>query len=159
MSAFGRLKTYKPENPSGWHYLLDEPSPEMDPNPNLNGWTSIWSPFQILKTTAVLQTFFLKISRTPYYSSSWDVPILLYESLKTLKWPKNKSENLNRGCRTSKNDFCENSADHQFFRRRCANFVPIFGRLKTYKPKNPSGWRYLLDEPSPEMDSNPNLNV
>ena len=27
----------------------------------------------------------MKISRTPYYSSSWDMAILLYESLKTLK--------------------------------------------------------------------------
>ena len=105
------------------------------------------------------QTFILKISRTPYYSSSWDVPILLYESLKTLKWPKNKSENLNRSWRTSKNDFCENSADHQFFWRGCANFISAFGRLNTYKSENPSGWHYLLDEPSPEMDSNPNLNA
>ena len=123
-------------------------------------WTHgpIFNPFQILSPTAASQTLKMKISRTPYYSPSWDVPILLYESLKTLKWPKNKSENLNRGCRTSKNDFCENSADHQFFWRRCANFVSVFGRLKTYKPENPSGWHYLLDEPSPEMDSNLNLN-
>ena len=82
---FGRVKTYKPKNPSGWHYLLDEPSPEMDSNPNSNGWTSIKTPVQILSLTAGKQTFILKISRTPYYSSSWDVPILLYESLKTLK--------------------------------------------------------------------------
>ena len=79
------VKTYKPKNPSGWHYLLDEPSPEMDSNPNSNGWTSIKTPVQILSLTAGKQTFILKISRTPYYSSSWDVPILLYESLKTLK--------------------------------------------------------------------------
>ena len=71
---------------------------------------------------------------------------------------KNNSEKLYRGCGSSKNDFRQHSADHQFFRRRCANFVRIFGRVKTYKPKNPSGWHYLLDEPSPEMDSNPNLN-
>ena len=45
-----------------------------------------------------------------------------------------------------------------FFRRGRANFVRIFTPVKTYKPKNPSGWHYLLDEPSPEMDSNPNLN-
>ena len=43
--------------------------------------------------------------------------------------------------------------------RACAKFVLGFGRLKTYKTKNPSGWHYLLDEASPEMDSNPNLNV
>ena len=57
-----------------------------------------------------------------------------------------------------KNDFHKNSADHQFFRPADANFVRIFGSDKTYKPKNPSGWHYLLDEPSPEMDSNRNLN-
>ena len=55
---------------------------------------SSFSPPQILSLTAVLQTFILKISRTPYYSSSWDVPILLYESLKTLKWLRNDSEKL-----------------------------------------------------------------
>ena len=85
ISNLGLVKTCKPKNPSGWHYLLDEPSPEMDSNPNLNVWTSIQSAIQILSLTAVSQTFILKISRTPYYSSSWDVPILLYESLKTLK--------------------------------------------------------------------------
>ena len=79
---FGRAKTYKPKNPSGWHYLLDEPSPEMDSNPNLNEWTSISSPIQILSLTAGKHTFKMKISRTPYYSSSWNVPILLYEILK-----------------------------------------------------------------------------
>ena len=61
---------------------------------------------------------------------SWDAPILLYESLKTLKSLKNNSKKLYRGRRSSKNDFRENSADHQFFRRRCANFLRIFGRLK-----------------------------
>ena len=45
-----------------------------------------------------------------------------------------------------------------FFWRGRVNFVPIFAPVKTYKPKNPSGWHYLLDEPSPEMDSNPNSN-
>ena len=59
--------------------------PKMDSNPNSNGWTSIKTPVEILSLTAVSQTFILKISRTPYYSSSWDVPILLYESLETLK--------------------------------------------------------------------------
>ena len=59
---FGRVKTYKPKNPSGWHYLLDEPSPEMDSNPNSNGWTSIKTPVQILSLTAGKQTFILKIS-------------------------------------------------------------------------------------------------
>ena len=57
-----------------------------------------------------------------------------------------------------KNDFHKNSADHQFFRPACANFVRIFGPDKTYKPKNPSGWHYLLDEPSRKMNSNPNSN-
>ena len=92
------------------------------------------------------------------HSSSLDVLILLHESLETLKWLKNNSEKLYRGCGSSQNDFRQHSADHQFFRRRCANFVRIFGRAKSYKPKNPSGWHYLLDEPSPEMDSNPNSN-
>ena len=82
---FTPVESYKPKNPSGWYYLLDEPSPEMDSNPNSNGWTSIESAIQVLSLTAGKQTFILKISRTPYYSSSWDVPILLYESLKTLK--------------------------------------------------------------------------
>ena len=57
-----------------------------------------------------------------------------------------------------KNDFHKNSADRQFFRPACANFVRIFGPDKTYKPKNPSGWHYLLEKSSPEMDSNRNLN-
>ena len=39
-----------------------------------------------------------------------------------------------------------------FFRPMRANFVTIFGPIKTYKPKNPSGWHYLLEKPSPEMD-------
>ena len=43
-------------------------------------------------------------------------------------------------------------------RRGCAIFIRIFIPVKTYKPKNPSGWHYLLDELSPEMDSNPNLH-
>ena len=58
-----------------------------------------------------------------------------------------------------KNDFHKNSTDHQFFRLACANFVRIFGPDKTYKPKNPSGWHYLLEKSSPEMDSNRNSNV
>ena len=41
VTTFTLIKNYKPENPSGWHYLLDELSPEMDSNPNLNGWTSM----------------------------------------------------------------------------------------------------------------------
>ena len=66
----------------------------------------------------MLQTFILKISRTPYYSSSWDVPILLYESLKTLKRLENKSTRLNRGSRASKIDFRQKSADRHFFGSR-----------------------------------------
>ena len=65
---------------------------------------------------------------------------------------------LNRGFRSSKNDFRRKSADYHFFRLGCASFVRIFTPIKTYKPQNPSGWHYLLEELSPEMDSNPNLN-
>ena len=60
----------------------------------------------------------MKISRTPYYSSSWDVPILLYESLKTLKRLENKSTRLNRGSRASKIDIRQKSADRHFFGSR-----------------------------------------
>ena len=38
--------------------------------------------------------------------------------------------------------------------------LPCFARnARSYKPENPSGWHYLLDKPSPEMDSNLNLSV
>ena len=100
----------------------------------------------------------MKISLTPYYSSSWDVPILLYESLKTLKWLKNKSNKLNRSFRSSKNDFRQKSAGYHFFDLRFETLVSSFNLDGSYKPENPSEWHYLLDELSSEMDSNPNLN-
>ena len=34
-------RPYEPKNPSGWHYLLEKSSPEMDSNPNSNGWNRI----------------------------------------------------------------------------------------------------------------------
>ena len=46
--------------------------------------------------------------------------------------------------------FRQNSADHQFFRPARANFITHYGPVETYKPKNPSGWHYLLEKPSPE---------
>ena len=96
----------------------------------------------------------MKISLTPYYSSSWDVPILLYESLKTLKWLKNKSKKLNRSFWSSKNDFRQKSAGHHFFELRCETLVPSFNLDGSYKHEIPSGWHYLLIMPSPEMHSN-----
>ena len=107
----------------------------------------------------MLQALRIKISLTPYYSSSWDVPILLYESLKTLKWLKNESNKLNRSFRSSKNDFRQKSAGYHFFELRCETLVPSFNLDGNYKHEIPSGWHYLLEELSPEMDSNPNLNV
>ena len=50
------------------------------------------------------------------------------------------------------------NSSNQFFRPERANFVTIFGSVKTYKPKNPSGWHYLLEKSSPKMDSHPNSN-
>ena len=38
----------------------------------------------MLSVTAMLQTSFFKFSLTPYYSSSWDETILLYESLEII---------------------------------------------------------------------------
>ena len=76
---FSPDKTYKPKNPSGWHYLLEKPSPKMDSKPNSNGWNRIWSALQILKVIAGKHTFKMKISRTSYNSSYWDMAILLYE--------------------------------------------------------------------------------
>ena len=73
--------------------------------------------------------------------------------------PAFNSKKLCRGCRSSKNDFRQNSADYQFFSPARPNLITILGPVKTYKPKNPSGWHYLLEKPSPEMDSNPNSNV
>ena len=113
----------------------------------------------MLKFINLLQTSFFKFFLTPYYSSSWDVPILLYESLKTLKWLKNESNKLNRSFRSSKNDFRQKSAGYHFFELRCETLVPSFNRDGNYKHEIPSGWHYLLIMPSPEIHSNPNLNV
>ena len=53
----------------------------MDSNQKLNAWNIIYFQFEILKFTDKLQTSKIKFSLTPYYSSSRDVTILLYESL------------------------------------------------------------------------------
>ena len=77
-------------------------------NPTWQNWIPTWQgcgPWEIIDVNPPSndndndrplgrQTFILKISLTPYYSSSWDVTILLYESLETLKQLKNASESF-----------------------------------------------------------------
>ena len=87
-----------------------------------------------------------------------ELKLLCQTSFSARPGVKNNSKKLYRGCRSSKNDFRQNSADYQFFSPARANFISNLGPVKTYKPKNPSGWHYLLDEPSQKMDSNPNSN-
>ena len=141
-------------------------------NPTWQNWLPTWQgcgPWEIIDVNPPSndndndrplgrQTFILKISLTPYYSSSWDVTILLYESLETLKQLKNASESFVEAVGPPKMTSAKIRPIISFFRRGCAIFIRIFTPVKTYKPKNPSGWHYLLDEPSPEMDSNPNSN-
>ena len=61
------------------------------------------------------QTSKMKISSTPYYSSSWDGTILLYESCKTSSGPKKQFENWKQSLRSSKIDFYENFQNDHFF--------------------------------------------
>ena len=90
----------------------------------------------------------MKISRTPYYSSSWDVPILLYESLKTLKRLENKSTRLNRGSRASKIDIRQKSADRHFFGSRVQTSSAFSTPLEPINAKFlPDGTIYLKSHP------------
>ena len=81
--SFRKPNTKSPnwQKASGAQNALRPPLCTIRPAPALGGEWHLWA----WLSTAVLQTFISKISRTPYYSSSWDVPILLYESLKILK--------------------------------------------------------------------------
>ena len=96
----------------------------------------------MLSVIAMLQTSFFKFSLTPYYSSSRNVPILLYESLeiitimiKTFKMKSElqKAQKLNFSLFSKILTFCH------FFRLRDVTFVRSFNLEKSYRRENPSG--------------------
>ena len=98
----------------------------------------------------------MKIFLTPYYSSSWNVPILLYESLNWFEITENKQNQGWEAQKIEKPNFFQND---QFFELRCATYVLIFNLDIIYKPTIPSGKPIFQVETYPQMDSNPNLNV
>ena len=112
----------------------------------------------MLSFTDLLQTSKMKIFLTPYYSSSWDETILLYESFEISSGRENEMKNWKRSLRSSKIDFYEDFSKWSFFDLRRANFVPTFNLDKVYKPTIPPGWDIFQLELYPEMDSNWNLN-
>ena len=156
---FNPDKIYRRKNPSGWQYLRHLPSPLITSNQNLNGWNIFKNQFSTINFIDLSQTSFFKFSLTPYYSSSWDVTILLYESFKIPSGPKNDWMNWKRTLRSSKIDFHWNFQNDHFFRLRGAIFVRSFNPDKVYKPTSPSGWDIFQIELYPQMDSNRNLNA
>ena len=82
----------------------------------------------------MLQTSKMKISPTPYYSSSWDGTILLYESFKISSGPKNKLINSKWSLQGSKIEIYEIfQNDHFFF----SGVQPLSGFSTSIKSINP----------------------
>ena len=87
----------------------------------------------MLSFTDLLQTSKMKIFLTPYYSSSSDETILLYESFKISRGRENEWKKWKRSLQSSKVDFHEIFRNDHFFELRPATFVRIFNLDKVCK--------------------------
>ena len=68
------------------------------------------------------------------------------------------SKNAQSRLLISKSNFLQKSVDHDFFRIGRASFVRIFDHVEIYKHKILFKLFYLLENSSPKIDSNPNVN-
>ena len=93
----------------------------------------------MLSVIAMLQTSFFKFFLTPYYSSSWDVTILLYESREMITTMRKTFRNEISSSKMEFFIFFKNFHILSFFWLRGVTFILILNLDKSYKRKNPSG--------------------
>ena len=108
----------------------------------MDGWTIIYFKFQILRSIDQWHTSKMKICLTPYYSSSWDVSILLYESLNYKYYLKKYFERKNKEENLENSIFWKKQTDHFFhffFRLRWQTLWRFSTRIKS------TGTLYLPD--------------